>query len=194
MACLVRTLFRMRSFFAVRYRAWVLTALFLVLPCCANTCARGPDSYARVQVRGWRFEAPPARTWQTLREILQRQGVVMDAPAPPFDADARAQSRGDTWSVRFVGMPRSYSVLVRRITRTSDGDGGTQPHEDNVDDSVMWELVQRVEPERAAEVHRESAAEAARSRAYWSACDEFWTAQLRQAARSSSKRESPSDH
>lgn len=112
--------------------------------------------------------------------MLATEGVRGLPDAPPFDSTVEGRvSASHVVRVRFAGSPQSYSVEVIHRVSSRDRDGGEQVFSDQrTSPALLWRLVQRVEPERAREVRRSADQRAERSRAAWSACDQFWERNL----------------
>jgi hypothetical protein len=135
-------------------------------------------------------------TLAELSELLEREGFLPLVGAPPFARPLRVPSRdADRVAfVRFLGVPSGYSVDVTFQSETrlaEDGDGGPPRYavrSDPADITLIWQLVQRTEPQRASAIRHDSERDAEHSRAAWRACDDFWQRSLDNAAREANKR------
>jgi hypothetical protein len=169
---------------------WALLALWLLLPCCANTCAGTTEHFAEQRVGSWEFRAPPEQTWREVREVLAAEGYEGLSERPPLDetTTGRASDLREV-RVRFAGSPSAYTLEVTRRSTVRDADGGARVFVDaTTDRRLLWRVVQRVEPARASEVRRAAEVQSERSRAAWSACDHCWESALERAAREQSVR------
>ncbi len=153
------------------------------------------------RVRGWEFHSDPTRTYNELREMLSVEGFT-DLPAVvSFDRQLMGhsdQGRRQV-SVRFAGTSSAYAIDLQyqqRIDHPSEDGGASEVsmRASGSDPRMLWRLVQRVEPERAAEIRAQSTRDAERSQAAWRACDHYLETAFERAAREAERRASQPEH
>ena len=153
------------------------------------------------RVRGWEFHSDPTRTYQALRELLSAEGFDDLSAHVSFDQQLTGHSdRGQRQvTIRFLGTPSAYAIDLQYQQRFDhDAEDGGAPQvsmrSSGSDPRLLWRLVQRVEPERAAEIRAQSTRDAERSQAAWRACDHYLETAFERAAREAERRSSQPEH
>ena len=130
------------------------------------------DSELAERMRDYQYEAPPADAWREMRAVLKEHGFELAEATPKENTTLTTSKVGvDSYDVRLQRINASkYTLSIRHIQEQAVDDGGTQRFV-VPDTNVEWEVVQRVEPERAAKIREAADARAHRSAMIGRGCD-----------------------
>jgi hypothetical protein len=154
--------------------------------------ARGAyqDEVAKAMT-SFEYEVAPAEMWRELVAMLKEHGFDLKETSPKENATVSTSTVGeDAYDVRLQRVNASrYTVTIHRVQIVAS-DGGTQRSEVR-DFPLEWELVQRVESERAAEIRQTADASGRRSAMIGRGCDRGCSCVLRTCLTVSEHRAAP---
>jgi hypothetical protein len=124
--------------------------VFLAMSCATDCGNRSQNLYVFGRARTWIFERPMDDVYQQLRALVAADGRDLPADGKPAVAAVFSTWKGGIrHSVRFV--PLSDKRFRAQLQYHLES-GGAQD-----DENILWQLIQRAEPERAAAVEAEAA-------------------------------------
>lgn len=128
---------------------------FLLLPLLA--CETSPEGARQNKITAEKeafvYQAPAARTYRLVRELLIEEGHELPPALPGMDVDIASawDKRGRRYVVRFISVDDDrYMVHIVGLARHDDGTIYSRLRWTEYE----WELIQRAEPERALEIAR----------------------------------------
>jgi hypothetical protein len=137
-------------------RRWPL--LLLMALGCASTCAGSArDEFIFANARTWVFERPMDEVYQRLRELVAESGYDMPADGKPAVATVFSSWNGKIRSlVRFIPLSANRFRVQLQYNLKSTGSDGHETVSTDDDEHLLWKLIQRAEPERAARIEAEA--------------------------------------